>query len=140
MSINKKKFSDRVSIMSSTSRRPQGNLLNEIINEPKLCLPSERKHDWSKKGVINLFDEVANLETLKLHTDRRDVKIFFSEKGSRFQKFLPVIKTEMYFPASIGLEKVINAFHNPKQRVMWDHNLESYSTIRKLGRIALIHE
>lgn len=59
-------------------------MLNEIINEPKLCLPTERRHDWSKKGVIALFDEVNNLESLKIHTDKRDVKIFYSEKGTRF--------------------------------------------------------
>ena len=51
-----------------------------------------------------------------------------------------MIKTELFFPADLGLERVINAIHNPKLRIQWDYNLENYSTIRKIGRIALIHE
>ena len=61
-------MTDRVSIMSSQSRRQhqQNNMLNEIINEPRLCLATERKRDWSKKGVIALFEENFNLSTFKL--------------------------------------------------------------------------
>lgn len=68
------------------------------------------------------------------------MSLSFSEKGTRYQKFLPVMKYEIFFPANLGLERVINAWHNPKQRIQWDSNLENYSTIRKLGRVALIHE
>ena len=51
-----------------------------------------------------------------------------------------MLKTEYVFPPEFSLESIINAFHNPKQRVKWDSNLESYKTVKKVGRVALVHE
>ena len=87
-----------------------------------------------------MFEENVNLPTFNVLSESREVRLSYSEKGTKSQKFVPVMKTEFFFPNSMGLEHIINAFHNPKQRAQWDNNLECYSTIKKIGKIALIHE
>ena len=65
-------------------RRTQNNALNEVVVEPKLLLVTEKKYDWSKKGMINLFAENVCLPSYKLSSESRKVRISWADKGTRY--------------------------------------------------------
>lgn len=44
------------------------------------------------------------------------------------------------FHAKFKMEEIINALHNTKCRLEWDDFIEKHQTVKKLGRVALIHE
>ena len=59
-------------------------MLNEVIVEPKLLLVTEKKYDWSKKGIINLFAENVSLPTFRVSAESRKARVSFSDKGTRY--------------------------------------------------------
>ena len=55
-------------------------------------------------------------------------------------KYFPLYRTEYVFEPHLKMEQIINAVHNTKFRVKWDDHIDHHKTIKKLGRVALIHE
>jgi len=51
-------------------------------------------------------------------------KIYFKQKGTEFNKDIPLIKSEMFFDSSNTVERVMKAIHHHVDRKKWDLDME----------------
>lgn len=99
----------------------------------------ERKIEWTKQGLIKLFDEVNSLK-MKTSVNSDDIKLHFCDKGTPINKFVPLIKTEFVYPPQYSMDAIIRALHNYEERIKWDSNLLKKSVVKKMNRVEIIHE
>ena len=66
-----------MSARSSTT--PHGNILHEFAQEPRLIGRHEKKYDWSKQGLMSLFDNLNSIYTFNSMLDEPGCKFWINE-------------------------------------------------------------
>ena len=119
---------------------PSGNTLKEFKNYGSLLISKhEKKIEWTKQGLIKLFDEVNTLK-MKTSVNTDEIKLHFHDKGTPINKFVPLIKTEFVYSPQFSMDQVIRALHNYDERVKWDSNLLKKYVVKKMNRVEIVHE
>jgi hypothetical protein len=86
------------------------NSLNEFSEYQTLLINKvEKKNEWSKIALANLFEANQQLKTYKTLLNEPNVKVEFNEKGSTLWKYCPVIKTEFLFDPKWKVEHILFA-------------------------------
>lgn len=132
-------------ILSNRSHYQGQTLLENILHEfqewPKLITRQEKKIEWNKVFIVNLFEELTTKLPYKLsYHDREAGNISFEvcEKGTPYYAKVPLFKTEYIYPSKYSMEQLMEAFNNLDQRSKWDRNVASMQLVRKINRVELI--
>ena len=89
------------------------NILHEFQEQPKLITRQEKKIEWNKIFIVNLFEELATKLPYKLSYNDRDAgNIYFEicEKGTPYYSKIPLFKTEYIYPSKYNMEQLVEAF------------------------------
>lgn len=125
-------------LSARSSTAPHGNVLHEFVSEPRLIAKHEKKYEWTKQGIMALYDNLNNIKTYNSLLDEPGCKFWINEKGYQYFKFFPLFKSEYLFDKRYTMDQVIQAVHDPIRRAKWDKNVDEVRTIRTVGRVQLV--
>ena len=69
-------------LSARSSTTPHGNVLHEFVSEPRLIAKHEKKYEWTKQGIMNLFDSLNGIKTYQSLLDEPGCKFWINEVGT----------------------------------------------------------
>jgi len=87
-----------------SNHRAIANKLIEFSENQQLLLSKhEKKIEWSKQAIVDLFEQANNM-AFKYSLDDDTIKVSICDKGSPTWKYCPLIKTELVFEPGVTMD------------------------------------
>ena len=92
-------------------------------------------------GQFLLENNEQNEKTWDLKLNKTDIKVYIKKiGGSKYNKELPYVKTEISFNAAYSMRKIIETIFNPDHRLKWDSTILDYeeTSLATLEKLAIV--